>query len=53
MRLNRSGGRRAATLLVTDFLFHNWLAVATAGVIALFAAWAWFVQPAIARRNGR
>lgn len=41
----------AATMLVTDYLFHSTLAWVTAGVIAALAAWSWFGQPALDRSS--
>jgi len=42
----------AATMLVVDYLFHSTLAIVTAAVIALLAAWSWFGQPALDRSRG-
>ncbi|MEV0596104.1 DUF6328 family protein [Nonomuraea cavernae] len=41
----------AATMLVVDYLFDGTVAIITAGVVALLALWAWFVQPALDRAN--
>ncbi|GGO64255.1 DUF6328 family protein [Nonomuraea cavernae] len=39
----------AATMLVVDYLFDGTVAIITAGVVALLALWAWFIQPALDR----
>jgi hypothetical protein len=39
----------AATMLVIDYLFQFTVAWITALAVALLAAWAWFVQPALSR----